>query len=324
MKGKLLLLISITYLLYFPRVIFGQAPDLGAASRFALFTATGEFTNTDSSHVTGDIGSYSYSVTGFPPGTVEGIIHFPPDAILTQAATDVLAAYGSLSTLGGFVLGVIMGNGQILSPGIYQTGAASSLTGNLTLDGQGNPNALFIIRIGGALTTSTNSNVILINSAALCNVYWQINGAFDLGNYSVFRGTVIANGAISLLEGASLLGRGLSTAGAIEMYNNLVINPLVASAGTIAGTATVCQGQTAVIYSVLTILNATDYIWTLPYGANIIAGDNTNTITVDFSMTSESGDITVQGSNNCGTGTVSANYYVTVNPLSTTSLIWHW
>jgi hypothetical protein len=323
MKSKLLLLISVITLFSFPRVIFGQAPDLGATSSFALFTANGGFTNAGTStYVTGDVGTYVGAFNAFPPGTLVGQIHVA-DTASAHAAIDVMTAYGYLSTLGGSVLGVTLGNDQFLVPGVYYTGAASSIIGNLILDGQGDSNAIFIIRIGGALTTSTNSNVILINSAVSCNVYWQINGEFDLGNYSVFRGTLIASGAISLLEGASLLGRGLSIAGAIEMHNNIVINPLVASAGAITGPATVCQGQTAVIYSVLPILNATDYIWTIPNGATIIEGANTNTIIVNFNTTSASGNITVQGSNNCGTGTVSANYYVTVNPLSTTSLIWH-
>jgi hypothetical protein len=103
----------------------------------------------------------------------------------------------------------------------------------------------------------------------------------------------------------------------------VTVNPLPDAAGTITGIPAVCQGQAGVNYSVPAIANATDYIWTLPDGATISAGANTNSITVNFSASAISGDIKVQGSNGCGTGTVSANYSVTVNPLPTTSLIYH-
>jgi hypothetical protein len=223
MKTQLLKALTVVILFLMPYVNFGQAPDLGYASSFALFTAVGAFNNDGATQVTGDIGTNVGDLTGFPvPGTVIGAIHVE-DPVSALAAIDVLAAYGHLSTLGGSVLGTTLGNGQILTPGVYSTGAHSTLEDTLYLNGQNDTNALFIIRIGGAFETNTFSKVILINSASLCNVYWQIGGAFELGDYSVFRGTIVADGAISLLEGSSLLGRGLSTAGAIELHNNLAI-----------------------------------------------------------------------------------------------------
>ena len=221
-KSKLLLIVTAITLVFSPKINFGQAPDLGMASDFALFTAGGAFNNIGASSVMDDIGSNSEAVTGFPPGVAAGTIYNPPDATLAQAATDVDAAYSYLSTLGGSVLGVLLGNDQILTPGVYNTGAASTLNGNLILDGEGNPDALFIIRIGGAFATSASSNVILINSASLFNVYWQIGGQFDLGDGSVFRGTIIVDGAINLLDGSTLYGKGFSRAGAISLHNNTV------------------------------------------------------------------------------------------------------
>ncbi len=322
MKSKLLLFISVFSLLFLPKVNFGQtAPRLGVTSDFALFTAVGAFGNTGTTFVTGDIGSNSAAVTGFPPGIAVGTIYNPPDATLSQAVIDVAIAYSDL-TQGGSVIGVGLGNGQILLSGVYQTGGASTLDGNLILDADGDPDALFIIRIGGAFAASASSTVTLINSASLCNVYWQIGGQFDLGDASVFRGTVIVDGAVNLLEGSSLEGRGLSTAGAISLHNNIV-NFLPEAAGIITGIASVCQGQTGVGYNVPAIANATGYNWTLPSGATIATGANTNSITVDFSVIATSGNITVQGSSSCGNGTVSADYAVTVNPLPITSLIYH-
>jgi hypothetical protein len=322
MRSKLLLTISAFILFIIPDSNFGQAPDLGTASSFALFTSLGSFDNLGATSITGDIGSNSYALTGFPPGTVTGQIHSVPDGITSQAATDLGLAYGYLSTLGGVVLGASLG-GQTITTGVYNTGAASSLNGNLTLDGQGDPDALFIIRIGGALSVSASSNVILINSASLCNVYWQIAGQFDLAANSVFRGTVIVDGAINLLAGSSLFGKGLSKGGSISSNSVTINNNLVVAAGIVTGPGSACQAETGVIYSVPAITNATAYIWALPSGATITAGDNTNSITVNYSAISTSGNVTVQGSNSCGTGTVSANYPVTVNPMPATTLIYH-
>ena len=311
---KILLIAAISILLAFPKVNFGQtSPNLGTTSGFALFTAVGAFNNTGASVVTGDVGTHVGTFNAFPPGSLLGEIYVA-DPTSAQAATDVAIAYSNLTQI-GTVIGVGLGNGQILLPGVYQTGAASTLNGNLTLDGQGNPDALFIIRIGGAFATGASSNVILTNSASLCNVYWQINGQFDLGDASVFMGTLVADGAITLLEGSSLLGRGLSKAGAISLHNSIVTNPQVAAAGTIVGNATICQGEAGIIYSVPAISNATGYSWNLPSGASITQGSNTNSITVNYSTNASSGNISVQGSNSCGTGALSSNFAVTVNPL---------
>ncbi|MEI6900566.1 MAG: T9SS type A sorting domain-containing protein, partial [Bacteroidota bacterium] len=92
----------------------------------------------------------------------------------------------------------------------------------------------------------------------------------------------------------------------------LTINPLPSTAGTISGTASVCKGTTGVTYSVSSITNATGYVWSLPSGATIATGNNTNSITVDFSSTASSGNITVYGTNGCGNGTVSSDYGVTL------------
>ncbi|MCX6269880.1 MAG: ice-binding family protein [Bacteroidetes bacterium] len=314
-------------LLCFPWAISGQtAPRLGTASGFALFTAAGAFDNagtTSSTQITGSIGSNTATPTGFPPGIVYGSIFHTGDIESAQAASDIAVAYSDLSAVTcSTIIGVALGNDQVLTPGVYCQGAASTLSGNIYLDAGGNPDALFMIKIGGAFATSAFSNVILINSASLCNVYWQINGQFDLGDNSVFRGNLVVNGAINLLDGSSLFGRVFSTAGAISLHNNLV-TPFPLSTGTITGNTTVCLGQTGVGYSVPLITNATGYIWTLPSGATIISGNNTNSIIVSFSEIASSGNITVKGSNSCGTGTVSADYSVTVNPLPPNSTIFH-
>lgn len=223
MKNKLLHIIFVGTLWFVTNIISGQAPDLGTSSNFALFTSTGAFDNLRETIVTGDIGTNVGALNGFPsPGTVIGQIHVV-DLTSAQAAIDLEVAYNQLFALVcDSTIGTTLGNNQVLPPHIYCLGAISLLTGDLILDAKGDPDAIFIFKIDGAFSTSINSNIILINLASFKNVYWHINGAFELGDSSVFRGIIIASGAISLLDSSSLEGNGLSRGGAISLNNNNV------------------------------------------------------------------------------------------------------
>ncbi|CCH00919.1 hypothetical protein FAES_2910 [Fibrella aestuarina BUZ 2] len=223
MKKELRSLLTHALLLVLPALGFGQAPNLGTASTFALFTANGAFSSTGAATVIGDVGTNVGSFTAFPPGSVVGQIRLPGSTQANQAATDITAAYASVAALGcGTVIGATLGNGQVLTPGIYcqPTASPSSINGTLTLNGPGT----YIIKLNSALTTNTGSTITLTNGACLNDVYFQVNGAVDLGVGSLFRGTILANGAISLLAGATLEGRALSVAGAISISDNSVTN----------------------------------------------------------------------------------------------------
>jgi len=95
----------------------------------------------------------------------------------------------------------------------------------------------------------------------------------------------------------------------------ITVYPQPGNAGTITGTPTVCQGETNVLFTVPPIANATNYYWSVPYGATIVSGGNTNTIMVNFSVNATSGNISVYGGNICGYGNSSANFWLTVNPI---------
>ncbi|MBX2930163.1 MAG: DUF3494 domain-containing protein [Saprospiraceae bacterium] len=180
------------------------------------------------------------------------------DAVSAQAAIDVPVAYSFLAgQTCGSVIGTTLGNGQILTPDIYCTGAATTLNGNLTLDAQGDPDAIFIFQIDGALATSTFASVTLINSASLCNVYWQVNGEFGLGDFSTFQGTLLVNGAINLLEGSTLIGRALSQAGAVNLHSNTITGGLPAVAAVISanGPTSFCIGES------VTLSGNVDGVW---------------------------------------------------------------
>jgi hypothetical protein len=284
MRNKTLV-ITIAVILLSPKVNFGQSPpDLGDASGFALFSAAGAFDVLGASTVvTGDVGTNVGAFNGFPPGTVIGQIHVA-DAVTAAAAPDVLTAYAYLDAITcGLVLGTPMGGGQLLTPNVYCLGAASTLNGDLTLDGQGDANSIFIFQVDGAFATGTLSNVYLTNGASLCNVFWQINGAFSLGEGSVFRGTILNTGAIHLLEGSSLLGSALSTAGAIDLHNNIVTMGTQAAAPVI-----IADGPT-------TFCTVDSVILSGNTGGTWSTGADSESITVKTS-----GDYYVTNTTNCG------------------------
>jgi len=101
----------------------------------------------------------------------------------------------------------------------------------------------------------------------------------------------------------------------------VTINPIPDPAGTISGESNVCEGTSGVVYSVGTISNATGYNWTVPPGVIIVSGANTKSITVDFTASAVSGNISVFGTNSCGDGTVSPNFPVSINPVPPTPIV---
>ncbi|MDO3417327.1 ice-binding family protein [Hymenobacter sp. BT770] len=201
-----------------------------------MFTAVGAVENSGPTIINGDIGTNAGAFNGFPLGVVNGNIHVA-DAYATQAATDVQTAYGYMSTIPCVTPVAVYGGtpAVTMGPGSYCVGGASTLAGTLILDGGGDPNAKFFLRVTGALTTGENSLVLTQNGATPSNVYWQIGGQVTLGRNSVMRGTLLVNGAINMIAGASLIGRGLSREGAITIDTNtaslpsFVVAPVVTS-----------------------------------------------------------------------------------------------
>jgi hypothetical protein len=188
-----------------------------------LFTAVGAFNNVGPSVVTGDIGTNVGAFSGFPLGVVvSGGIHVA-DAAATQAAADVETAYAYAAGIPNAAPLAVYGGTppQTLTPGAYVVGAATTLAGTLVLDAQNDPNAVFFLRVSGALTTAAGSTVTLAGGALARNVYWQIGGLLILGQNSVMQGTLFVDGGINLIEGATLLGRGLSRAGAVNIDTNV-------------------------------------------------------------------------------------------------------
>ena len=227
MKQRLLFFLSLALLLASSRAGFGQntPPPLGLSANFALFTAVGAVDNNGPSVINGDIGTNAGAFNGFPPGVVNGAIHVA-DTRSTQAATAVKGAYGHMSALVYSSVAVFGGTPPVtMGPGAYTVNGASTLAGTLILDGGNDPNAKFYLQVTGALTTAQNSQVLLTRGANANNVYWQIGGLATLGQNSVMEGTLLVDGAIIMIAGAQLNGRGLSRGGAITLTTSTATLP---------------------------------------------------------------------------------------------------
>jgi gliding motility-associated-like protein len=225
MKSRLLIIITALTFLAFPGVNFAQAPALGTAADFVLFTSVGAITNTGTSHITGHVGTNSGLSTGF--GNVDGVMH-DNDGVSAQCSADVLAAYNQLNvTVPTNFPGILLGNGQTLNAGVFSIPANATMNLDLILDGQGNPGAVFIFLIQGTFSTNAGAKVKLINGALACNVFWKVEGLVDMATGTTMRGTVIANNAgINMNAGDTLEGRALSTTGAISVSGTRAYTPI--------------------------------------------------------------------------------------------------
>ncbi|MEO8147910.1 MAG: ice-binding family protein, partial [Bacteroidia bacterium] len=196
------------------------APLLASTECYAIFSSNGAVSNSGATFLMGDVGTNTGLTTGYNPSNVTGTIHPIPDSSTAQCAADLSNVYSYLNTL-PYDIELLhpaqFGNNLVLTPHTYLLDAATVFTDTLYLDAQDNANAVFIIKINGALSTSTYSKVILINGAQAKNVYWKIEGATSINNYSVFCGTIVCNnGALGALNtGVTLNGRALTTNGAL-------------------------------------------------------------------------------------------------------------
>jgi hypothetical protein len=203
--------------------------DLGAASDFALF-AQATITSTGMTMVTGDVGlDPGTAVTGLAAGNVNGTIQInnPP---ATAALASLMSAYADAAGRAGPTL--ISDNlaGQVLGPGLYISAATSfQITGgNLTLDAQGDENAVWIFQMPASTLTLTAPicDVVLINGAQFSNVFWQVGSSATVGAGCVLDGTILASTSITLTADATVNGAAMGGAvvasGAVTLDTNLV------------------------------------------------------------------------------------------------------
>ena len=200
------------------------APPLGSAANFAVLAAT-TVTNTGPTVLTGDLGvSPGTAVTGFPPGT-SGTVH-PGDAVAATAQTDLTAAYNNAAGQPPTTTGLSAIGNQTLTPGVYNASSSLLVNGTVTLDGQGNQNAVFIFQMGSTLTTASASGIELINGAQPCNVFWQVGSSATLGTGSTFAGTILAQASITVTTGDTVAGSMLARTGAVTLDDDTVTAPI--------------------------------------------------------------------------------------------------
>jgi len=190
--------------------------NLGSAGSFAVM-ATASISSTGPVVINGDVGLAPGTSQGIPPSQVNGTIHVN-DPIVAQAQADLLAAYND--AVGRSVNSqTLPGNlgGLTFAPGLYTNSTSVLISGagpgnNVTLDAQGNPNAVFIFQMGSTLTTATSSQVILAGGAKAGNVFWQVGTSATLGVTSIFQGNILAATSITINTGAAVTGRMFSGA----------------------------------------------------------------------------------------------------------------
>ena len=203
---------------------------MGTAGGFKILAGS-TVTNTGPTTITGgDLGlSPGTAVTGFPPGTLisPAVMHVT-DPIAAQAQIDLTAAYIYTRDLVLPAPQVLPGDmsGLTFTPGIYKTSTTTMLSaGNVTLNGQGDVNAVFIFQIGSTLTTLGATQVVLSGGTQAKNVFWQVGSSATLGTTSIFAGTIMALTSITLDTGASLQGRALARNGAVTLDSNVITDP---------------------------------------------------------------------------------------------------
>ena len=201
---------------------------LGSAGNFKILAGS-TVTNTGATTIAGgDLGlSPGSAVTGFPPGTmVPPAVMDITDPAAAQAQLDLTTAYNYTAGLpGGAVLPGDMSN-LTFTPGLYKTSSTVMLSaGHVTLDAQGDANAVFIFQIGSTLTTLGGTQVILANGAQAQNIFWQVGSSATLGTTSIFYGTIMALQSVTLDTGAMLHGRALARNAAVTLDTNIVDDP---------------------------------------------------------------------------------------------------
>ncbi len=208
-----------------PAASAAEAPvGLGTVGAYSVLGGE-TVTNTGPSLLGRNVGvSPGTAITGFPPGTSAGETH-AADAPAGQAQSDLLTAYNDAA--GRAVTANVAADlvGRTLTAGVYKAPDALALTGSLTLDGQGDPNAVFIFQATSTLITASASSVNVINGAQGCNVFWQVGSSATLGTGSTFLGTVLAQTSISVQTNVTVQGRALAHTGAVTLDNDTFTSP---------------------------------------------------------------------------------------------------
>lgn len=209
------------------------AVDLGAAADFAVLAGSGitVAAQVDSTVITGDIGSFATTtITGLENTILFGVNH-AGDTHTQQAKIGLDGAYTDAAgrTVDELFPLIHDIGGSTLVSGIYHAPSSLGITLMLTLDGEGDPNAVWIFQVDSTLITDSGSSVKLINGAQAGNVFWQVGSSATLGVGSDFQGSILAHDSITLTTNSTINGRALALGGAVTMDNNTITIPETSS-----------------------------------------------------------------------------------------------
>jgi Ice-binding-like/Bacterial Ig-like domain/Collagen triple helix repeat (20 copies) len=253
-----------------------QPVPLGQAAGYAVISGT-TVTNINATTVRGDIGAASQP-SGFPPGVIDG--NFQIGSADATAYNDMLTAYGDAQgQQGGAALPALTAD-TTLTPGLYSAVAAVAVPAsvNVTLDAGGNPNAVFVIQVNGALSFAAGAKVKLTGDAQASNVFWAVNGAFSVAANGQFEGMALATTTGTIGTSAPVNGRMLvQTAVTMDTNQFYSAPPTVTLAGgvssdindstpTISGTTNVGTAGTVTVTvagQTLTATPASDGSWSV-------------------------------------------------------------
>ena len=233
-----LLTVSVLLSLYLAGSAFAANPPVGLGSAASFSVLAGStVTNTGPTTMFGDLGlSPGSSVTGAPH--VLGATHVD-DAVAIGAKNALTTAYNdaaSRPTSGSAGTDLA---GQRFTPGVRSASSALLLSaGSVTLDAQGDPNAVFIFQIASTLITGSNTSVSLVNGTQACNVFWQVGSSATLGTGTRFVGTVMASETITAKTAATIHGRLLARTAAVNLDTNTITTSNCASSVSGAGGGT--------------------------------------------------------------------------------------
>jgi HD-GYP domain-containing protein (c-di-GMP phosphodiesterase class II) len=195
---------------------------LGRAANFAVLAGS-TITNTGPTSITGNVGlSPGTAVTGFLGGLLDVTVH-ADNGVAAEAKTDLVAAYDDAAGRPTTNTIPVELGGTTQTPGVYESPAGTfGITGTVTLDAKGDPNAVFIFKAASTLITASGSHVKLVNGAQAANVFWQVGSSATLGTYSVLRGNVMALASITVTTGATVDGRMLARTGAVTLDSDAI------------------------------------------------------------------------------------------------------
>jgi hypothetical protein len=239
------LVVACLSMLFAGSALGAAAPvGLGTAESFSVLAGS-TVTNTGPTTMFGDLGlSPGSSVTGAPH--VLGATHVD-DAVAIEAKNSLTTAYNDAASRPSNGSAGTDLSGQVFLPGV-RTASSSLLlsSGSVTLDAQGNPNAVFIFQIGSTLITGSNTSVALVNGAQACNVFWEVGSSATLGTGTSFVGTVMASATITANTAATIHGRLLAQTGAVNLDTNTITTSNCAAGTETPTAAEVASGTTTI------------------------------------------------------------------------------